>query len=100
LRAPAAGAAFTRDAVTHAFVLLDNVINPNTGTIAEYKALSRCSEGPHWQASNAKKIGCLTQGFGEQQDTNTMSFISYTSIPKKPAYLRVVCTYQPEKVSP
>jgi len=85
-----------------AFALLGSAVNPDTGIIAEYKELSQCSEGPLWQASNAEEIGRLTQGFGEQQGTNTMFFIPYTSIPrdKKPTYLRVVSAFRPEKANP
>jgi hypothetical protein len=39
---------------------LGNAINPDTGTIAEYKELSQCSEGPLWLASHAKEISRLT----------------------------------------
>ena len=94
--------AFTRGSHPPAYALLGNAINPDTGTIAEYKELSQCSEGPLWQASNAEEIGRLTQGFGEQQGTNTMFFIPHTSIPKnkKPTYLRVVSAYRPEKANP
>jgi hypothetical protein len=53
------------------------------------------------QASNAEEIDQLTQGFGEQQGTNTMFFIPHTSIPKnkKPTYLQVVFAYRPEKAN-
>jgi hypothetical protein len=53
------------------------------------------------QASNAKEIVHLTQGFGEQQGTNTMFFIPHTSIPKdkKPIYLQVLSAYRPEKAN-
>jgi hypothetical protein len=93
--------AFTRDTDTPAYGLLGYTINPNTGTIAEYKRLSQCSEGPLLQAFNVKDIGCFTQGFGEQQGTNTMLLIRHTSIPKnkKPSFQQVVCHYKPESKS-
>jgi hypothetical protein len=60
-------AAFTKNTDTPAYALLGNAINPDTGTITKYKELSQCTEGLHWQASNAKEVGCRTRGFGEQQ---------------------------------
>jgi hypothetical protein len=72
-------------------------VNPNTGGIAEYKELSRCSNGTLWQASNADEIGCMFQGLGPGSymptGTNTLFFIDKKDIPKnkKPAYVRVVC---------
>jgi hypothetical protein len=88
-------AALTRDADTPAYALIGYVIKPDAGTIAKSKELSQCSEGPLWQASNAKEMCCFTQGFGEQQSTNTMFFIPHPSIPKnkKLPYLQVVSAY-------
>jgi hypothetical protein len=90
------------DPSAFAYALLGNAINLDTGTIAKYKELSQCSEGPLWQASNAEEIGRLTQGFEEQQVTNTMFIIPHTSIPKdkKPTYIRVLSAFRPEKANP
>jgi hypothetical protein len=82
--------------------LLGTAVNPDTGKIAEYKELSQCSEGPLWQASNAKENGRLTQGFGSVNRKKTMFFIPHTSIPKnkKAIYLQVVAAFCPEKTNP
>jgi len=79
-----------------------NAFNPDTGTIAEYRELSQCSEGDLWQASNAEEIGRLAQGFGDVKGTNTMFFIPVTAIPqgRKATYLRVVAAFRPEKANP
>jgi hypothetical protein len=47
-RAPAITAALEVAPEQH-FTLHDNAFNPDTGTIAEYPKLSRCSEGRLWQ---------------------------------------------------
>jgi hypothetical protein len=77
-------------------------INPDTGTIAEYRELSRCSEGPIWQASNADEIGRLAQGFGAIKGTNTIFFIHPLAIRtgRKVTYLRVVSAMRPKKANP
>jgi hypothetical protein len=92
----------TQSKGTLQIALLGTAVNPDTGKIAEYKELSQCSEGPLWQSSNAKEIGRLTQGFGNQMGTDTMFFILHTAIPKnlKPTYLRVVSGFRPEKANP
>jgi hypothetical protein len=88
--------------VSPQIALLGTAVNPDTGKIAKYKELSKCSEGPLWQASNAKEIGCLRQGFGSVKGTDTMFFIPHTSIPKnkKATYLHVVAAFCPEKTNP
>jgi hypothetical protein len=88
--------------VSPQIALLCTAVNPDTGKIAEYKELSKCSKGPLWQASNAKEIARLTQGFESVKGTDTMFFIPHTSIPKnkKPTYLRVVAAFRPEKTNP
>jgi hypothetical protein len=84
------------------YAFLGSAVNPDTGKIAEFCKLSQCSEGALWQASNAKEIGRLTQGFGTQKGTNTMFFIAYKNIPKgrKATYLCVVAAFCPEKANP
>jgi hypothetical protein len=79
-----------------------NAVNPDTGNIAEYAELSKCSQGDLWRNSNAEEIGRLAQGYKDIKGTNTMFFIRPNQIPKdrKPTYLRVVCAYRPEKDNP
>jgi hypothetical protein len=77
------------------FARLGAAIGSDTVTIAGYKELRQHSEGPLWNAPNAKEIGRLTPGFGEEEGTNTMFFIPHTGTPnnKKPTYLRVVSVH-------
>jgi hypothetical protein len=80
-------------------------MNPDTGRTAEYKELSRCSDGEHWKTSNAEEIGRMFQGLGPDSDmptgTGTLSFINKSQIPKtkKSTYVRVVCADRPEKAN-
>jgi hypothetical protein len=88
------------------FALHGNAFNSDTGTIAEYPELSRCSEGALWKQSNAEEIGRLVQGLGALdpsiEGTNTLFFIPVTALPKdrKATYLRVVSAYRTEKKNP
>jgi hypothetical protein len=79
-----------------------NAFNPDTGKLAEFLELSKCSEGSLWQQSNADEIGRLAQGHGNIKGTNTIFFIDPSKIPKgrKVTYLRVVSAYRPEKANP
>ena len=80
-----------------------NAFNPDTGQIAEYEELSKCSDGPKWIAGNEEEVFRLAQGHGYKiQGTNTIKFIPVSAIPKgrKSTYLRVVCAYRPEKPNP
>jgi hypothetical protein len=82
-----------------------NAFNPDTGKIAEYRELSRCSKGALWQASNAEEIGRLAQGLGPDHEitgTNTIFFIPRSALPKgrKATYLRVVSALRPKKSNP
>ena len=93
----------TRDTtMPHHFALHGNAFNPDTGQIAEYRELSKCSDGVLWQASNADEIGRLAQGYGTIKGTNTMFFIRVSDIPRgrKATYLRVVSAFRPEKENP
>jgi hypothetical protein len=80
-------------------------LNPDTGTIAEYKELSQCSDGKLWSHSNADEIGRMFQGLGPDsympKGTETLWFIDRKDIPKhkKPTYVRVVCADRPEKTN-
>jgi hypothetical protein len=87
------------------YALHGNAFNPDTGKIAEYRKLSRCSEGALWQASNAEEIGRLAQGLGPDHEitsSNTIFFISRSALPKgcKATYLRVVSAHRLEKSNP
>jgi hypothetical protein len=78
-------------------------LNPDTDSIAQYKELSECSDGTHWQASNADEIGRMFQGLGDDsympKGTETLWFIDRNQVPKhkKPTYVNVVCADRPEK---
>lgn len=80
-------------------------MHPDTGMIAEYKALSESSDGPAWKASNTEEIGRMCQGLGPNSSmptgTNTLFFIHHHQIPKrkKPTYVLVVCADRPEKTN-
>ena len=88
------------------WALHGNAFNPDTGKIAQYPELSRCSEGPLWQRGNSQEIGRLAQGLGELdptiKGTNTMFFIDHKAVPKgrKITYLNVISAYRPEKKDP
>ena len=81
-------------------------MHPETGMVAEYKALSKSSDGLEWKASNTEEIGRMFQGLGPNSTmptgTNTCFFIPKDEIPKhkKPTYIRVVCANRPEKPNP
>ncbi|KAG7350061.1 reverse transcriptase RNA-dependent DNA polymerase [Nitzschia inconspicua] len=85
--------------VTYHMALHGNAFNPDTGKIAEYAELSRCSDGNYWKASNAEEIGCLAQGYKHIKGTNTIYFIPKSQVPrhKTATYLRIVCAHRPEK---
>jgi hypothetical protein len=82
--------------------LLGHAINPDTGKIAEFKELQRCSEGDLWNESNAEEIGRLTQGYKNVKGTNTLFFIKFADMPpnRKATYLRIVAAFRPEKEQP
>jgi hypothetical protein len=98
----ASARASTHTSSPHHVALHGNAFNPDTGKLAEYHELSKCSEGPFWQRSNADEIGRLAQGHGDQKGTKTMYFIKVTNIPKgrTATYLCVVAAMQPEKANP
>jgi hypothetical protein len=77
------------------FALHGNAFNPDTGTLAEYPELSRCSDGPRWIQGNTLEIRRLLA-------TQTIRFIPKAAIPahKRATYLRVVCAFRPEKDDP
>lgn len=105
----AANAATAQDSFTSLmphFALHGNAFNPDTGQIAEYPELRKCSEGPIWEAAAVDEIGRLFQGLGADskipEGTNTCFFIRHDEVPDKikPTYVRVVAAYRPEKDDP
>jgi len=86
------------------YALHGNAFNPDTGLIADYLELSRCSEGALWIESCKDEFGRLCQGHGTAMPTgtNTMFFIPVQDIPKgkKATYLRIVAAFRPEKANP
>ena len=93
-------------AVAYHLAFHGHAINPDTGTIAEYKELSQCSNAAAWQQANAEEIGRLAQGLGKDSTiphgTDTLFFIHCNQMPKdrKATYIRVICANQPEKPNP
>ena len=81
---------------------MGHAVNPDTGKIADYNKLATSSEGHLWQASNAKEIGRLAQGYKQAKGTNTIFFIAKLAVPKgrKVTYLQVVTAFWPEKENP
>jgi hypothetical protein len=73
--------------------------------IAQYRELSECSDGIHWQASNADEIGRMFQGLGAKSymplGTETLWFIHRDQVPKhkQPTYVNVVRADRPEKLN-
>lgn len=77
-----------------------NAINSDTGKIAEYAELLRCSEGPKWECSGTDEYGRLFQGHATMpHGTDTRFFIPKSSVPKGtiPTYMRIVAAQRPEK---
>jgi hypothetical protein len=81
----------------------EDALNPDTGTIADYRKLLSCSEGKLWAHANMEEIRRLFQGLGPESSipvgTNTLHFIHRNQVPrnKKATYISVVCTDRPEK---
>jgi hypothetical protein len=81
-----------------------NAFNPDTGQLADYLELSKCSEGQFWIDSCKDEFGRLCRGHGTEMKsgTETMFFIPVSAIPKgrKATYLRIVSAFRPEKPNP
>ena len=81
-----------------------NAFNPDTGQLAEYTELTKCSEGELWIQACRDEFGRLCHGHGTNMPTgtNTMFFIPVNAIPKdkKPTYLKIVAAFRPEKANP
>jgi hypothetical protein len=84
-------------------------INPDTGAHAEYRELSRSSDGPRWIIAMCKEIGRLFQGYTCKlqpehtvQGTSTCQFIRKKDMPagKTPTYVRTVADYREHKADP
>jgi hypothetical protein len=103
---PSPASAAHLEAVPAHWALHGNVLNPDTGKIAQYKELSQCSEGALWQRGNSLEIGPIAQGLGDidpsVKGTNTMFFMDRNKVPKgrKVTYLNIISTYRPEKKDP
>ena len=88
------------------WALHGTAINPDTGRVAEYDELSKCSEGAQWIQSNIEEFGRLAQGLGPDSamphGTDTIRFIHPDQMPKDrtAAYIRTVCSDRPEKTNP
>ena len=93
-----------RNGIFQHFAFHGNAFNPDTGEIAEYAELSKCSDGEKWRAGCADEFGRLLNGHGDKmpKGTETMFFIHPSKIPKnkKPTYMRIVAAYRPEKKEP
>jgi hypothetical protein len=85
------------------WALHGTAINPDSGAIAEYRELSKYSDGHHWQTSNEEEVGRMFQSLGPASDmptgTNTLFFINRDQVPKhkRATYIRVVCADRPKK---
>jgi hypothetical protein len=68
------------------WALHGTAINPNSGAIAEYRELSKCSDGRHCTTSNEEEVGRIFQGLGPESailtGTNTLFFIHREQVPK------------------
>jgi hypothetical protein len=88
------------------FAAHGTALNPDTGCIAEYRALSQYSECDFWAEYNVEEIGRMFQGLGPDSNmptgTDTLWFIYKDQVPrhKKVTYIRVVCANRPEKPNP
>jgi hypothetical protein len=88
------------------WALHGTAMNPDTGQIAEYDELSKCSDGAQWIQSNTEEFGRLAQGLGPDSSmptgTDTIFFIHPRQIPngRTTTYIRIVCADRPEKPNP
>ena len=69
----------------HQWAFHGTAVNPDTGHVAEYDELSKCSEGAQWIQSNTEEWGRLAQGLGPDSEmptgTNTIYFIRPSDMP-------------------
>jgi hypothetical protein len=86
-------------------VMLDAVLNNNTGELMEMRHLLRNPKYTElWGESYTKEIGQLAQGVSGMKGTDTIFFIKYDKIPlnrrRHITYGKTVVTYLPEKDDP
>ena len=82
------------------FAYHGTAINPDTGGIAGYRELTKCSDGKLWEVSMTDEFGRLCKGHATMPTgTDTMRFITADSVPshKNVTYPRIVCADRPEK---
>jgi hypothetical protein len=77
-------------------------INPDTGLLADYKVLSKSSDGTHWIEGNYHEFGRLAQGYKNTKDTDTIHFIPVSHLPadRKATYFCPICADRPNKAEP
>ena len=78
-------------------------VHPDTGTLSEYPALIKSSDGELWEEACCEEIGRLAQGYGPNiTGTDTLHFIRFDQIPKgcTATYLRLVVADRPNKENP
>ena len=83
------------------------VTHPETGeNVTSYKALLKIpSLRETWVKAMCKELGNISQGFGKQEGTNTVKFLTHEEIKKIPpgrtvTYARIVIDYRPQKDDP
>ena len=67
--------------------------------MADYKVLSKSSDGEHWIEGNCHEFGRLSQGYKDTEGTDTIHFIPVSKMPadRKATYFRPVCADRPNK---
>ena len=84
-------------------------VNPDTGTMAEYRDLLKSTAGPRWKLAMNKELGRLFQGYNcttdpshSVQGTDTCKFIRRRDIlpGKQATYVRIVADYREHKADP
>ena len=75
-------------------------VNPDTGELAEYKALLQSSAREEWSTGFCNEVGRLFQGYKDIKGTDTCKFIHKKEIPqgRTATYIRVVVADRPRKV--
>ncbi len=71
-------------------------VNPDTGKLAEYRELRKCSQSKEWDAGMVKEIHRLVD------KRTAMKFIPKQEVPhgKTVTYSRIVAAYRPQKADP
>ena len=79
---------------------MNAVLDPISGALHEYRALSRGPDSATWVRALANDLGLLAQGVGGRiTGTNTIFFVPRSAIPKdrKVTYARLVASIRPLK---